>query len=606
MRCFSRVVVLSVLAFLLSTPMIKASAADPGLLTFTKTAPPAADAGSQITYQINLTNGSAELQNATVTDNLPPGTAFVSVTATPPAAWNCAAPPVGGSGTITCQRTGGVVAPNEEAQFTIVVRICAEVECTSVISNQAAFISITPPVSVLTNIVQTTVESRADLRITKTGPASAAAGADITYTLIASNLGPSTSIGTTVVEALPAGWTVVSASTTAGNCAGVGTGVLTCNLGVLGASAQCTSTAPETATITVVAHIPAISPPGPVNNTATVAGENCRPDPEPGNNTAVFQTNVITPTLGPGLVYPASSSTSDTKAGSVLFFNFYVSDPTDTASSNTRISLTNINPTDGVAIHLFFVDGVTCSVADRFVCLTPNQTTSFLTSDIDPGTSGYLIAIAVDRNTGCPVSFNYLIGQANIKLASSPRRQDDLTAESCAAEFGSPVPGCTPASITTTLNFNGAPNGYNPLPRVIALDNIASRADGNDTLLVINRIGGNMTTRGAPIGNIFGILYDDAERAHSFTFSSNQCQLRRSLTNAFPRTAPNFEQAIPAGQSGWMKFWTIDDGAILGAAFNRNDNKAISASAFEGGHNLHKLRLTSNATLTVPVFPPGC
>jgi len=41
-------------------------------------------------------------------------------------------------------------------------------------------------------------------------------------------------------------------------------------------------------------------------------------------------------------------------------------------------------------VHLFFVDGATCSIADSLVCLTPNQTASFLASDIDPGTTGYI------------------------------------------------------------------------------------------------------------------------------------------------------------------------------------------------------------------------
>jgi hypothetical protein len=46
--------------------------------------------------------------------------------------------------------------------------------------------------------------------------------------------------------------------------------------------------------------------------------------------------------------------------------------------------------------------------------LTENQTTSFLTSDLDPGTTGYIVAIATDL-TGCPVSHNFLIGDEFIK-----------------------------------------------------------------------------------------------------------------------------------------------------------------------------------------------
>jgi hypothetical protein len=390
--------------------------------------------------------------------------------------------------------------------------------------------------------------------------------------------------------------------------------VLNCSLGTIGAANQCSAAAALTAQISVAVHIPAISPPGAVTNTATVTNTNCLADPITSNNTATLQTNVITPVLGPGQFYPPTSALSSTKAGSVLFFGLYVSNPSVPSDSNTRISITNINPTKGVAVHLFMVDGVTCGVADRYICLTPNQTFSFLTSDIDPGTTGYLIAVAADGpagfadggNTGCPISFNYLIGQASVKLSLSPRRQDDLEAESAAAEFGSPVPGCNPGSFTATLNFNGGPNGYNRLPRVLALDNIPSRDDGNDTFLVVNRIGGSLVTGGTAVGTLFGVLYDDAELPHSFSLASGQCQLRGSLMNGFPRTSPPFNEIIPGGQSGWLKIWAADESAILGVALHRNDNVGSAANAFEGGKNLHKLSFTSNASLVVPVFPPAC
>lgn len=47
-------------------------------------------------------------------------------------------------------------------------------------------------------------------------------------------------------------------------------------------------------------------------------------------------------------------------------------------------------------------------------------------------------------------------------------------------------------------------------------------------------------------------------------------------------------------------------GAADGAMHNRNDNSRTSPSAFEGGHNLHVLRLLPRVVITVPVFPPSC
>ena len=57
-------------------------------------------------------------------------------------------------------------------------------------------------------------------------------------------------------------------------------------------------------------------------------------------------------------------------------------------------------------------------VAGRSPRTTGNQTISFLASDFDPGTTGYIVAIASDTSTGCPINFNFLIGDEFVKAAS--------------------------------------------------------------------------------------------------------------------------------------------------------------------------------------------
>ncbi len=305
------------------------------------------------------------------------------------------------------------------------------------------------------------------------------------------------------------------------------------------------------------------------------------------------------PAVGPGLPFSILTEPSDQKPGSVLIYNAYTSSPASPATQNTRFNITNTEPSRGIAVHLFFVDGSNCSVADRYICLTPNQTMTFLASEQDPGTSGYLVAIAVNT-LGCPVSFNYLIGDEFVKYATG--HEANLGAEAV-PELSGGQSFCNANTVVAQLNFDGI--SYGRLSRVLASSTILSRADGNNTLLIVNRIGGSLAVGGATIGAVFGIVYDDAEAPHSFTFSGD-CQFRAILSNALPRLTPRFETVIPSGQTGWLKLWAVNDNAILGAQIVANPGVTTSAGAFSQGHNLHKLKLTTAAVFSVPVFTPGC
>ncbi|HQR36349.1 MAG TPA: hypothetical protein PLK30_26730 [Blastocatellia bacterium] len=307
----------------------------------------------------------------------------------------------------------------------------------------------------------------------------------------------------------------------------------------------------------------------------------------------------------PGLVYPATSEASDQKAGSILFYNVYTSGATSGNTQNTRINITNSDAFFSQFVHLYFVaEG--CSIADSYICLTANQTASFLASDVDPGITGYIVAVAVDGRLGCPIRFNSLIGDEYVKFTSGHAANLGavaITAVPVVDGFAEQQAICDPNSVTATLNFDGVQ--YNRVPAVLALDNVGSRADGNDTLVIINRVGGNLGIGASTLGTLFGLLYDDAENVLSFSVSGS-CQLRNSLSNNFPRTTPRFETFIPAGRTGWAKvFSQTGTIGLLGAAINLNPNAGASAGAFNGGHNLHHLTLTT-ASYVVPVFPPSC
>jgi hypothetical protein len=302
----------------------------------------------------------------------------------------------------------------------------------------------------------------------------------------------------------------------------------------------------------------------------------------------------------PGLLYPPDSEVSDQKAGSLLFYNTYTSSASAPAQENTRINITNTNPTSPAFVHIFFVEGSSCGVADTFVCFTQNQTASFTTADADPGTRGYIVVLAVDAIDGTPAVFNFLIGDEYVKYASG--HAANLGAEAIAK--------LTPTNVLSTdgslaaIFFDGLllAGSYNRLPRVLADDSIPSRLDGNDTKLIVNRIGGNLVTGASTLGTLFAVVYDDAENTFSTSFSG-ACHLELSIgAGNLPRVVGGWNALLPAGHTAWMKFWSTSDNAILGAAINFN----AAAAGFNGGHNLHKLTLSQGGNYVVPVFPPAC
>jgi hypothetical protein len=304
----------------------------------------------------------------------------------------------------------------------------------------------------------------------------------------------------------------------------------------------------------------------------------------------------------PGQPYPSGSSPSDQRAGSILFYNLYSSNPTNPAVENTRISITNTHATSSAIVHLFFVEGSSCSPADSYLCLTQNQTATFLASDIDPGVMGFIVAVAVD-DQGVPIKFNYLVGSEYVKLSTG--HAANLAAEAIGAMMANPAIITEPGKALILFNDWH----YTLVPRVLAADNIPSPAEGNSTILIINRFGGDLFDGGRRIGSVFGLLFDDAENVFSFSFSA-LCQIKQTLSSSFPRTAPVLPSVIPAGRSGWMRFWStgsVDSTSpgLFGAMINFNPSAGVNANAYNQGHNLHKLVPTAEGYF-LPVFPPNC
>ena len=281
--------------------------------------------------------------------------------------------------------------------------------------------------------------------------------------------------------------------------------------------------------------------------------------------------------------YPIGNShLSDMKPGSVLFFNRYTSNANNPQQGDTQINITNTSQNEAVSIHLFLVDGSSCSIADAIISLTANGTTSFLMSDFDPGVQGYIVAVAVADG---PTRFNFLIGDEYIK------ESDGRTANLGAVAFAKRSPGSVIATDegTATLFFNDV--DYERLPASVALSSFNSQTTDN-TLVHLYSPSSNLVIGAPTTATVFTLVYDDAERPFSTTVST-VCY--RTFTLSTLRVSGGSVNAIiPAGRTGWIRF-AGGGRPLLGASIQRGP-------VFVGGHNLHALTLLSSYAITVPSF----
>jgi uncharacterized repeat protein (TIGR01451 family) len=179
--------------------------------------------------------------------------------------------------------TIGTLAPGASATFSIGAHIAPAtvgmITNTAIVTPSQPLEDTNPANNTAT--ATTLVQRLADLAITKTGPGTATAGTDITYTVTVTNNGPSTSSGGTVTDALPAGTTFAGASS---GCSQTAPNVVTCTVGTLAPGAS--------ATFSIGAHI-APSTEGPVTNIAEVVSTPPTEDTNPTNNTATVTTTVL-------------------------------------------------------------------------------------------------------------------------------------------------------------------------------------------------------------------------------------------------------------------------------------------------------------------------
>ena len=237
-------------------------------------------AGGNETYTIDfVSNGPSDALNVVVSDPIPANTTFVSATA--PAGWTLTTPPVGGTGTVTFTKTTVIVG--ETASFQIVVNVDGGTADNTTLSNTVTASSDAgdPDAANNSDTETTLTHEPTDLEITKTdGITQVSPGQNVTYTIVATNLGTRDDPAAVVNDTFPpelnnVSWTC--SATGSATCTPSGTGDIndTVNL----------AERFDSVTYTVDAMVD-FNTTGAVSNTATVTPSAGVFDPDLSNNTA--------------------------------------------------------------------------------------------------------------------------------------------------------------------------------------------------------------------------------------------------------------------------------------------------------------------------------
>lgn len=441
-------------------------------------------AGNNITYTQSVTNsGPATAAAPKLVETLPANTTSVSLTG--PAGWTCVL------GTLTCTDTT-TMAANATANFTFVVKVATTVTSGSTITQTDTVSSTTGDPNGGNNSAASSVQvgDSSDLSVTNTAsPVPVQATANITYTQVVTNNGPSTATSVTLTNVLPANTTAVSLTGTAG---------WTCTLATL----ICTDTslAPSTSgTITYVVKVnTGVGAGTAINETTTVSS--AATDPVVTNNSATAADVVALGTQA-NLVMTNAPSASSVAAGSNVTYTQIVTNQgpaaatagmtiTETTSPNTTFQ--SMTPPAGWTCGtLPPVGGTGTITCTKTATLIVNGTGSFsLVLNVNSTTpSGTSITDTVTANAGNIVPFiTTNTASATVIVANAS------SADMAITKIGTPNPVTegTPLTYTLTVTNNGPASATN-VTAVDALPTLVTYLSTATTQGSCSEAGGSVT-----------------------------------------------------------------------------------------------------------------
>jgi uncharacterized repeat protein (TIGR01451 family) len=253
-------------------------------LAVTDTGPSSVTAGTNATYTVTLTNnGPSAAQSVVLSDLLPSGSAFVSITQTN----GTDVFAFGQSGGTITETAAANIASGSSDTFSLVVSAPANLVAGANFSNSASVSTTTSDPNSSNNSATATgsiVGAPADLAVGNSGPGTATEGNNVTYTVTVTNGSASNPAnGVVLTDTLGANLSFVSATTTQGTFSQSG-GVVTFTVGTIGVSGSVTMT------ITAKALED-----GNLTNSASV--KTTSSDPNSANNTASATTTVSEPAI---------------------------------------------------------------------------------------------------------------------------------------------------------------------------------------------------------------------------------------------------------------------------------------------------------------------
>jgi uncharacterized repeat protein (TIGR01451 family) len=280
---------------------------------------------------------------------------------------------------------GGTIGPNVTAtlQFDVVINSSSS---GTTISNQATLAyraqTLSKDFTFRTNVVDTPVDPRADLQITKTAtPSPFIAGSPATYVLTVRNNGPNPSTGVNVTDALPAGFSPATATPSQGGCSVTG-GIVSCALGAVAVGA--------TATVSVTVPLaPAMDPTTVLTNTATVIADVF--DPVSGNDASTVSADVDAIA---DLRVSKSATPSPATPGSTVTYT--VTATNDGPSTANAVQVSEALPTQLLSSTVTPGPGGSCSgTSCTFPSLNPGASaTVTITGTVAPSATGSIVNTA--------------------------------------------------------------------------------------------------------------------------------------------------------------------------------------------------------------------